>query len=45
VHASPVGDTYVPPIDPKLWRETARSEHPAGPQDDARVSFVTYQRV
>ena len=29
----------------KLWREAARSDHPAGPQDDASVSFVTYERV
>jgi dihydrofolate reductase len=45
VHARPAGDTYFPPIDPKHWREAARSDHPAGPQDDAPVSFVTYQRA
>ncbi len=45
VHARPAGDTFFPAIDRKLWRETARSDHPAGPQDDAPVSFVTYQRV
>ena len=45
VHAQPEGDTYFPPIDPKHWREVARSEHPAGPQDDASVSFVTYERT
>ncbi len=42
VHARPEGDTFFPPIDPKLWRETARSEHPAGPQDDAAFAYVTY---
>jgi dihydrofolate reductase len=45
VHARPEGDVYLPAIDPKLWRETARSEQPAGPRDDASVSFVTYQRI
>lgn len=45
VHARPAGDTFFPAIDPKRWREAARSDHPAGPQDDAAVSFVTYQRA
>jgi dihydrofolate reductase len=45
VHARPEGDVYFPAIDPKLWRETARSEQPAGPRDDASVSFVTYERI
>ena len=45
VHAQPEGDVYFPAIDPKLWRETARSEQPAGPRDDASVSFVTYERI
>ena len=42
VHARPEGDTFFPPIDPKLWREAARSEHPAGPQDEA--GFSSYRR-
>lgn len=45
VHASPDGDTFFPPIDAKNWRETARVRHPAAPQDDADVSFITYERV
>jgi dihydrofolate reductase len=44
VHASPQGDTFFPPIDPKIWRETARMRHPAAPQDDADFSLVTYMR-
>jgi dihydrofolate reductase len=44
VHASPQGDTIFPPLDAKIWRETARVRHPATPQDDADVSFVTYER-
>jgi len=45
VHARPAGDVHFPSIDPALWRETARSELPAGPKDDAAVSFVTYHRL
>ena len=45
VHSRPDGDTWFPPIDDTIWRESARSDHPAGPQDDAGVSFVTYLRA
>jgi dihydrofolate reductase len=45
VHARPAGDTHFPPIDATQWRAVARSEHPAGPQDEAGFSYVTYARV
>jgi dihydrofolate reductase len=45
VHARPEGDTIFPAIDTTLWRETERSEHPAGPKDEASFSFVTYVRA
>ena len=45
VHAKPQGDTNFPEIDPKVWRETERSEHPAGPGDDAPYSHITYIRI
>jgi dihydrofolate reductase len=45
VHAHPAGDTYFPPIDAARWRVDARSEHPAGPQDEAAFSYVTYARA
>ena len=45
VHARPAGDAHFPAIDPKLWHERARSDQPAGPRDDASVSFVTYERA
>jgi dihydrofolate reductase len=45
VHARPVGDTYFPEIDPGQWREILRSDHPAGPQDEAPFSYVTYARA
>ena len=35
VHMRPAGDTHFPPIDAARWREVARSEHPAGPKDEA----------
>ena len=44
VHAAPTGDVTFPPIDPNLWRETSRTDHAAGPQDDADFSVVTYLR-
>ena len=45
VHKRVDGDARFPAIDPKLWRETARSEQKPGPQDDAAFAFVTYDRA
>ena len=45
IHARPEGDTRFPAIDPAVWRETARSSHPAGPDDDTGYDFVTYLRA
>lgn len=45
VHATPAGDTYFPSIDTEIWKETARMRQEAAPQDDADVSFITYERV
>ena len=45
VHASPPGDTLFPSLDPAQWRETARHEFSAGPEDDAAFSAVTYERI
>jgi dihydrofolate reductase len=42
VHASPEGDVFFPPIDPKVWREDSREERPAGPDDDANFAVATY---
>jgi dihydrofolate reductase len=44
VHARPEGDTYFPPIDAAQWHAVARSDHPAGPRDEASFSYVTYAR-
>ena len=43
VHARPDGDTYFE-IDRADWEETARVRHPAGPDDSADYSYVTYRR-
>lgn len=45
VHASPPGDTFFPPIDTQIWRETARLRQEAAPGDDADVTFITYERT
>jgi dihydrofolate reductase len=39
------GDALFPFIDPKIWRETAREEHPAAEGDEAAVAFVNYERM
>jgi dihydrofolate reductase len=44
VHKSVDGDAHFPSIDPKLWREVARSEHAPGAEDDAGFAIVSYER-
>ncbi len=44
VHLRPVGDTRLPPFDAAEWLETARSDRPAGPDDDAAFTILSYQR-
>jgi len=43
VHARPDGDTTFE-IDKAQWEEVARVRHPAGPDDSADFSYVTYRR-
>jgi dihydrofolate reductase len=45
VHARPDGESVFPPIDPAVWRETARRECPAGPGDEASFTILTYIRA
>ena len=45
VHLKAEGDAQFPPIDPAVWRQSARSEHPAGPDDDAPYEVATYLRA
>jgi dihydrofolate reductase len=44
VHARPEGDTRFAAIDAAVWQEVARERHPAGPNDSADFSYVTYRR-
>ena len=44
VHARPEGDTRFAAIDPAAWEEVARVRNPAGPDDSADFSYVTYRR-
>ncbi|MCC7348484.1 MAG: dihydrofolate reductase [Variibacter sp.] len=44
VHQTIEGDTSFPPVDAAQWQELAREEPPQGPEDSARVSFITYLR-
>jgi dihydrofolate reductase len=44
VHASPDGETRLPPIDAAQWEELSRDAHPAGPDDNAAFSYVSYRR-
>jgi dihydrofolate reductase len=44
VHARPEGDTQFAAIDAAVWQEVARVRNPAGPDDSADFSYVTYIR-
>jgi dihydrofolate reductase len=44
VHVRPEGDTYFSAIDPVEWQEASRVRNPAGPDDSAAFSYVTYRR-
>ena len=44
VHASPAGDVTFAPIDPSVWRQTAREMRARGPEDDADFTVMTYIR-
>ena len=43
VHATPDGDTILPPFDPAAWHEVAREDHAAA-GDAPGYSFVTLAR-
>src|SRR6201991_2764048 len=42
VHVRPEGDTRFAAIDPARWEEVSRAKNPAGPDDSADFSYVTY---
>jgi dihydrofolate reductase len=45
VHVRPLGDAHFPDLDLAIWREIASDTRPAGPEDDAPFTFLTYRRV
>jgi len=45
VHARPEGDTLFPDIGPEVWHEVGRTEHQAGPDDEASFTILAYERV
>ncbi|MEJ2376889.1 MAG: dihydrofolate reductase [Pseudolabrys sp.] len=44
VHSDTQGDVSFPRIDPAVWREASRTEHPAGPHDEAAFDVTVYVR-
>jgi dihydrofolate reductase len=44
VHSRPIGDTYLAAIDAAVWEQVARVRNPAGSDDSAEFSYVTYRR-
>ena len=45
VHARPDGDAHFPPLDPRVWREITRSEHPADARHAHAMTFQLLERV
>ena len=45
VALQPQGDATFPAIDPRLWKEVSRSEHRAGPGDEADFTVLVYERM
>ncbi len=44
VHGTFEGDTFFPEIDPEVWREEHREDHPADEKNKYAYSFVEYTR-
>jgi dihydrofolate reductase len=45
VHANTQGDALFPPIAAMEWREVARHDRSAGPEDEAAFTVVSYARA
>jgi dihydrofolate reductase len=45
VDAAVAGDTRFPALDPAQWRETAKRNAPAGPQDQYAMTFRVLERI
>ena len=44
VHGRPEGDTLMPEVDWKAWREVSREALPRGPHDDYGATLVRLER-
>ena len=44
VHAAPEGDAVFPDFDRSAFREVARRDHPAGPDDEHAFTFLDLER-
>jgi dihydrofolate reductase len=44
VHLKPTGDTRFPAIEPKAWKEVQRTDHVAGPDDEAGYTVHVFER-
>jgi dihydrofolate reductase len=45
VHARPEGDAVFPAFERAAFRESARSEHPAGAEDEFSFAFARLDRI
>ena len=45
VHAEVPGDVTFPELSSDQWKEVAREEHPAGPDDEHPFTYLTYERT
>lgn len=45
VHAVTEGDATFPQLDPSVWREISRTEHPADVRHPYAFTFLTYTRA
>jgi dihydrofolate reductase len=44
IDLAPEGDAFLPPFDPREWRETARDARKRGGRDEADYAFVRLER-
>ncbi len=44
IHGQFEGDTFFPAIDPQIWQEQRREDHPADAENPYAYSFVWYQK-
>lgn len=44
VHTSPKGDALFPAFERAIFRETARTDHPKGPDDEHSFTFIDLER-